>query len=259
MKFSCCVWALSGPELATLNHLATLGFNWIDLQPFTFTDPAAKACLTELNLQISCVGASFGLPEGTSLDAPDTQVREQAVTAVKNALQYTADLGATVAYVIPGLDDSPAGLARYGASLIAIADTAATLGLKVGIEHFPGRALPTAAGTLAFLDSLNHPNLYLLFDLGHIQLSKEDPAAVIKAAGERLCYVHLDDNDGKGDLHWSLLDGVMTQESLQQTFAALDEIGYKGAISLELSPQLPNPYESLQKSRQIVLDVLSNN
>ena len=34
-----------------------------------------------------------------------------------------------------------------------------------------------------------------------------------------LGYVHLDDNDGINDLHWSLLEGVMTDESLRRDFA----------------------------------------
>ena len=43
-------------------------------------------------------------------------------------------------------------------------------------------------------------------------MSGEDPEAVIANAGDRLGYVHLDDNDGLSDLHWSLLEGVMTEE-----------------------------------------------
>ena len=68
-------------------------------------------------------------------------------------------------------------------------------------------------------------------------MSKEDPAAVIAAAGDRLGYVHLDDNDGEGDLHWSLLEGVLTEKALAATFAALALSQYTGPASLE--PQSP--------------------
>ncbi|MCB8958748.1 MAG: TIM barrel protein [Ardenticatenales bacterium] len=141
---------------------------------------------------------------------------------------------------MPTFDADPAALARYGASLQQLATAAAAHGIKVCIEHFPGRALPTAAATLAFIKGLGHDNLYLLLDLGHLQMSGEDPAAVIQAAGNRLGYVHLDDNDGVGDLHWALLDGVMTEASLGAALAALREVGYGGPLSLELSPRLPD-------------------
>ena len=89
------------------------------------------------------------------------------------------------------------------------------------------RRCPTAGETLAYIGALGHANLYLLYDSGHILLSGEDPATVILNAGDRLGYVHFDDNDGSGDLHWSLLEGVMTEESLYDTVCgALQEIGY---------------------------------
>ncbi|MEM7346689.1 MAG: sugar phosphate isomerase/epimerase family protein [Chloroflexota bacterium] len=258
MKYSCCIWALSDPESDVLTHMADLGFTWIDLQPHTFSSAEAIAQMKALNLQVSCVGASFGIPQPASLDHEDETLRQEAVAHLLRALDFTKDMGADVVYVIPGMDDSEAALNRYAASLITAADQAAEIGIKVGIEHFPEKALPTASGTLAFLEKINHPNLYLLFDLGHIQISKEDPAAVIKEAGDRLAYVHLDDNDGEGDFHWSLLDGVMTKDTLKQTFNALDEIGYRGAISLELSPKLDNPLTALRDSQDIVLDVMAN-
>lgn len=112
--------------------------------------------------------------------------------------------------------------------------------------------MPTAAGTLAFLAQIGHPNLYLLFDLGHTLISKEDPAETIRAAGSRLGYIHLDDNDGVGDLHWSLLEGVLTEEILGQTFEALTAVNYEGAVSLELSPTLDDPLEALRQSKAVV-------
>ena len=84
-------------------------------------------------------------------------------------------------------------------------------------------------------------------------MSGEDPATVIANAGEKLGYVHFDDNDGISDLHLSLLDGVMTDESLLATLRALDAVGYKGAVSLELSPALPKPARALAESHDVLM------
>ncbi len=249
MNLACCIWALSDSEDVVLTNIAEAGFKWIDIQPNTLTGPP------DLDLQVSCVGASFGLPAEATLDSADAAVAAQVLAHLEQALTYGAKLGATTAYVIPGLDASQAALDRYARVVTTAADRAAALGMKLGIEHFPGRALPTVSATLDFIRALDHPNLYLLFDIGHVQLSGEDPAEAITNAGPRLGYVHLDDNDGQGDLHWSLLDGLLTKATLRRTFAALTDIGYTGAISLELNPALPDPLAALKQSREIVINL----
>jgi len=252
MYLSACIWALSGPEIENLKKMAEVGFRWIDIQPTMLATGEIRSQTQKLGLGVSCVGASFGLPEGAALDSPDARERNAALTHIERSLAHAASLGANAAYVIPGMDGSREALKRYGDSVAAAAEIAQGHGLTLGIEHFPGRALDTAAATLEFVRAVGHPNLYLLFDSGHIQMRGEDPAAIIRQAGERLGYVHLDDNDGVGDLHWSLLDGVMTESSLKEIFVALGDIGYDGGVSLELSPRLADPFAALQASREIV-------
>src|SRR5437762_1171210 len=77
--------------------------------------------------------------------------------------------------------------------------------VQLCVEHIPGRALPDVTAVLNWLDRVGHANLALLLDLGHCLISNEDPAGAVRQAGARLGYVHVDDNDGKGDLHWPLL------------------------------------------------------
>ncbi len=256
MRLACCVWALTAPEQDILRQARDLGFRWIDVQPGNLRAPENRALASELGLRVSCLGAAFALPAGATLDQPDRHLRAQALEHVRAALQHAKELAADTVYVIPGLDDSGAGLGRYGGSLLELAEYASGLGIRLALEHFPGTALPTAKSTLDFIKGLGHANLFLLYDSGHIQMTDEDPVAVIHAAGDRLAYVHFDDNDGAGDLHWALLDGVMTAQSLNATLRALYDIGYAGAVSLELSPALDNPVDSLARSRARLLGAM---
>lgn len=258
MKLSCCVWALSLPENEMLQAMKNIGFEWIDIQPHMLQSADLRSLAIDLNLKVSCVGISFNMPDGASLDHDLESNRQQAIEHCISAMAHAVDLGADCVYVVPCMDDSSDALARYGLSLQKIADKAGEHDLKVCIEHFPGRALATASASLDFIKQVDHPNLYLLLDSGHIQMSKEDAQDIIMKAGSKLGYVHFDDNDGENDVHWSLLDGVMTTESLKQTFQALNQIDYSGAISLELSPKLSAPAESLIKSRDILLDVIES-
>ncbi len=248
MHLSCCIWALSGPQEDALARVKEAGFKWIDVRPHTLAPDQVGAA----ELPVSCVAVSHGAPEGATLDSPDPPTLFRARAYLDGALEYGAALGATAAYVVPEKDGGPETLDRYAGSLAQAAEKAAALGLKLCVEHFPGSALPTIASTLGFVRAVAHPNLYLLLDIGHAQISVEDPAAAIAAAGPRLGYVHLDDNDGRDDQHLALLDGVLTEATLRRTFAALDASGYAGAASLELHPQLPDPLAALKKSREIL-------
>ncbi len=254
MYLSCCVWALTAPEENVMSDMQSLGFQWIDIRPQMLATPAAQARARAHALKVSSVSASWGMPENTALDSLETAARNTALAYVDQAAAHCAALGGTAIYVVPGVDDSEAALACFADSLATAAQKAATNGIKLCVEHFPGTALPSAAATLDFIRAIGHPNLGLLFDIGHAQISGEDPVSVIRQAGQRLAYVHLDDNDRQGDQHWALLDGVLTAETLQDTFRALADIGYSGPISIELSPQLNDPFHALQRSRQIVLN-----
>jgi len=234
--------------------MRSLGFKKIDIRP-DFLEPEDLSTLEESpSLSVSSIAASFGVPEGAALESSSAGARAKAAGHVEEVVRQCAALGGSVVYLVPGKDDNPKTLNRYADSLAEAADRAAQHEIRLCVEHFPGTALPTAAATLDFINAISHPNLGLLFDIGHVQISGEDPAVVIHEAGERLVYVHLDDNDGLGDLHWALLDGVMTTASLRDTFRALHDIDYAGAVSLELSPQLKDPYDALERSRQIAID-----
>ncbi len=254
MYLSCCVWALTAEPSEVLSDMRSLGFHRIDIRPDFLEEKDVQALKGTQPLGVSSIAASFGVPDDAELDGLDADARKRGVAYVERVVKQCAALGGDVVYLVPGKDDSPATLSRYADSLAQAANQAANHNVKLCIEHFPGTALSTAAATLAFINAIDHPNLGLLFDIGHIQMSNEDPVEVIRAAGARLDYVHLDDNDGHGDLHWALLDGVLTTETLRETFGALQEIGYAGGVSLELNPQLENPYQALKRSRQITID-----
>ncbi len=255
MIFSCCAWALSGPQAEVREHIRASGFDWLDLRPYAFADESAVAGLRDAGLSVSCIAISAALTDDLTLGDQSQKVAVEAAGCARRALQYAAALGAGTAYVVPETDDSAGAVKRFGRSVSGLAEYASELGIRLCIEHAPGRALPTVASTLNLIRTLGHPNLSLLMDIGHLQMCDEDPTEAIEDAAELLGYVHLDDNDGEGDLHLSLLHGVLTEDSLRQTFSALEDIGYARAVSLELSPALPNPLLAIQQSREIVLEV----
>lgn len=251
MKVSCCIWGLPLPEIEAVQQLSQMGFDGIDVRPSTLEGGARHQPAATL-LPVNCLAASFGLPAEAGLDQEDGLARTGAVAYTVRAFQEAAQLGAKDVYLVPGTDASAGALRRYAAVLGPLAQRAQDLSMTLCLEHFPGLALPTVEATRAFIETVDHPNLKVLVDTGHAQMEGITPAAAIEITGDRLGYVHLDDNDGDGDLHLALLDGILTPASLTAAFTAMENVGYEGPVSLELHPDLPDPAAGLQRSLQVV-------
>jgi sugar phosphate isomerase/epimerase len=214
--------------------------------------PAELEALADSGLIVSCAAVGRGLTTGQTLDAAELSPRRAALDMFKRHLDDAALLGATTAYLVPGLDTSADAQLRFTDACRLLAEHAAARMIRLCVEHVPGRALAEVRQVLAWLQEAAHPNLYLLLDVGHCLLTKEDAAASVHAAGPRLGHVHVDDNDAARDLHLPLLAGKLTEEDLRRALAALHTSGYAGGVSLELSPENPQPREAVRDSKAIL-------
>jgi D-psicose/D-tagatose/L-ribulose 3-epimerase len=238
------------PFEEAVRQAAALGFTHVDVVGLAERPAAHLGALADSGLLVSCAAVGRGLAEGQALDAAAAGDRRAAVEEVKRHVADAARLGATHCYVVPGPHAD--GLDRFVDSCAHLADYAAGRMVRLCVEHIPGRALPTAAETLAWLDRLGHDNLFLLLDTGHCLMTGEGAADVVRRAGPRLGYVNCDDNDGASDLHWPLLTGRLTRDDLRGLCAALREVGYGGPLSLELSPNNSDPVAALRAGKELL-------
>ncbi|NWG75333.1 MAG: sugar phosphate isomerase/epimerase [Rubrivivax sp.] len=246
---SACIWEFKEVIAETLVRIRQTAFHYIDVEPEIITAELQQK-IEELGLKVSCVALDHHLPGDSALDGGPQQVRN-AVAYVKKSLEQSQTLGARYAYVAACSDARR--LETYRAAVVELADEALKNGIKLCIEPGPGKALPDSAATLAFLEKAGHPNLHFLLDTGHALLSRAKPQDVVRAAGIRLGYVQMNDNDGRRDRHWALLDGRFKEGELAQTLEALREIGYEGTLGLELSGKLPMLMSSLAKNRNLLM------
>jgi D-psicose/D-tagatose/L-ribulose 3-epimerase len=244
--------SLPGDFATVVAQIAALGFRYVDVVAAVDRPLDEREALAETGLFVSCAALGRNLPPGHTLDVAEATVRRATFALLQQQIIDAAQLGATTAYLVPGFDAGATALACFAEGCTLLADYAAGRGIRLCVEHVPGRALPTAARTLDWLERIGHPHLGLLLDVGHCLLSDEDAAAVVRRAGERLAYVHLDDNDGKGDLHWPLFTGRLTPAQLTHTLTALRDIRYNRALALELSPTNSQPDKALREGKAIV-------
>jgi sugar phosphate isomerase/epimerase len=248
---SACVWSHQIPIAATLRQLKETAFHYIDVEPENLEVEGVKETIAELGLRVSCVALDHHMPQGASLSAGRDTDRRNAMQHIAKGLAAAAAAGAQAAYLQPWRNGKDS--AAYRAAATELATLAAQNGIKLCIEHSPDSSLPAAADVLRFVSSAGHENLFLLLDLGHLLLSKEQPCEVIAAARDKIGYVQVDDNDGKKDRHWPLLDGLYTDDALHRAIQALAETGYAGTLGLELSREIPSLISGLSKNRNLLL------
>ena len=245
---------LDGPPAdfaAELRLAADLGFTHVDVVAREERPPADAEALADTGLLVRCAAVGRGLPDSCALDAVDAGRRRDALERARRQVADAARLGATLAYVVSGTDASPAALDCFAEACAMLADHAAGRMVRLCVEPIPGRALPSAASVLEWLRRSGHPNLALLLDVGHCLISREEPAAVARAAGPLLGYVHLDDNDGVGDLHWPLLTGRLTPTHLTALAAALRDVSYADGLCLELKAAAAERAAVLRAGKEI--------
>jgi sugar phosphate isomerase/epimerase len=235
---------------AALRTVRQLGFTHVDVVGLTERPASHLDALADSGLLVSCAAVGRFLPERAALDTADAAERVRAVEHTRLQIADAARLGATTCYVVSGHDSTPAALRHFADSCAALADFAAARMVRMCVEHVPGRALATAAATLEWLHRVQHDNLYLLLDVGHCLISEEDPAHTAVQAGDRLGYVHLDDNDSVSDLHWPLLTGRLTADMLEAVLLVLAD--FEGGVALELNPGNADPVGALREGKRLV-------
>jgi sugar phosphate isomerase/epimerase len=237
---SACIWVFPGPIEATLISIKQTAFHFVDVRPDTLDCSAAAEAMKSLGLRVSCVdldGGGNGPGKGS--------------ISLSQGLEKAHAWGARAAYIRSCANARD--LKNFEATAADLANKAAEKGIRLCIEHVPGSALSTARETLSFIQNLNHPNVFLLLDIGHTILSREKPWEIVAAAGPKLGYVQMNDNDGKKDRHWALLDGRLTCEELSKTLDALNLAKYEGTLGLQLSGKLRVLAPEFSRNRNLLL------
>lgn len=188
---------LEFPRLA-----ADLGYKYLQLTPHRdmipfFTHPKAddelvrsfrKAC-TDAGVEVASV-----LPV-LRWSGPDETLRQAAVRYWKRAIQITVDLGVkqmnTEFSGRPELpEESEAAFYRSMEELVPIIERE---GVHVAIDPHPDDFVEEGLAALRVIRGINSPNVGMAYVASHTFHMKDDPLAIMQAAGERIRVVHVSD------------------------------------------------------------------
>jgi hydroxypyruvate isomerase len=159
--------------------------------------------------------------------------------SVGKAIEYATALGCTQLNCLAGIPPAGADRDKVRATLVSnlrfAADELGAVGIKVLTEpintfDIPGFFLTGTRQALEILKDVGSANLYLLYDIYHMQRMEGELANTIKAHLPRIAHFQLADNPGRnepgtGEINYRFL------------FGFLDSIGYDGWIGCEYRPK----------------------
>jgi len=224
------------------------GFSLVEyLFPYEYPAPELKRLLDDNGL----TQVLFNLPCGDwakgerGLAALPGRMNEFRA-GVSQAIDYALTLGVKQINCLAGLrdpgyreqhhHDTLVGNLKYAAEALAAHDIRLLL---ESINHFdiPGFFVNRTAEALAILQEVDHPNVFLQYDVYHAQREEGDLTATLRQHIEHIGHIQIADNPGRhqpgtGEINYPFL------------FQELDRLGYQGVVGLEYVPQ-PETVQSL--------------
>lgn len=227
------------PFLDRFDEAAKAGFKGVEyLFPYDFEPGELVERLRRNNLtQVlhNLPAGNWGAGERGIAVLPDRQ--DEFREGVDKAITYATALGCKQVNILAGIakDVDPKDAHRvFVENLKYAAPKLKAAGIKLLIEmintrDIPGFFLTSTKQALDILDEVGSDNLYLQYDIYHMQIMEGDLARTMEANLAKIAHIQLADNPGRnepgtGEINYPFL------------FGFLDKIGYQGWIGAEYKP-----------------------
>ena len=125
------------------------------------------------------------------------------------------------------------------------------IGQIVELSHQVGADFPDVVPAAARFINVFRGDLVLQC-FGHCLITRESPSESIRNAGDRLGYVHIDDNHGEFDDHVALFDGVLKAPVINEFLETLVSLPYDGGIGIEFKLTTPSPMSAIVQARDFI-------
>lgn len=209
-------------------------FHWPDVLDGDWQPLADEACrmLSGFKGRIGIHGPFWGF----QINSMDPKIREVVTHRLMQGLDICEAVGALQMVIhspytpwdynnMPMFPKAPERMiAEARATLDPVVARAERQGVTLVIENIQDK---DPAVRLALIDAFESPAVRASIDTGHAHWAHGSAGAppvdyYVKAAGERLAHVHLQDADGYADRHWPIGEGNILWPSVFQAIAALE-------------------------------------
>jgi D-psicose/D-tagatose/L-ribulose 3-epimerase len=239
---------------AQCSHAAALGYDGIELAPFTLSDAphlltpseiaATRRAATDAGLAIAGLHWLLIRPEGLSLTSPDPAVRQRTTEVMRRLVGLCAELGGS--YLVHGSpaqrrlpDDAPGSARGWAIDAFAQAgEAAAASGVTYCVEPLSRHEtnfINTVAEAVALVEGIGSPGLRTMLDTSAAGLTEADSPAVLLdrfLPTGLIAHVQVNDRNRRGP-------GQGT-DRFAPVLRALQRGGYAGWIGVEPFDYVPD-------------------
>ncbi|MDO9049750.1 MAG: TIM barrel protein [Methylobacter sp.] len=216
------------------------GFNAVEIQfPYDLSTTAIKDKLDEYGLKLVLFNvAAADLLQGGEGLACVPEKRDQFRQAVAQAVEYAGLLKPEAINVLPGRCPDKSRLEQYletfKENLCFVVEAFSPLGIKtvfeaVNTHDMPGFIVHSGAQMLSVLDQLNRPELFMQYDIYHMQMMGEKPEEFIAEHTDKIGHIQFADCPGRGQPGTGQID-------FDRMFSVIEKSGYSGWIGAEYKP-----------------------
>jgi sugar phosphate isomerase/epimerase len=139
--------------------------------------------------------------------------------------------------------------------LTRVAKMAEEQDIKVLIEPEPGLLIENSRQFKNFVTKINNPKyIRLNFDIGHFYCVNEDPAKVVYELSDYIEHFHLADI-AHTRIHNHLIPGKGSID-FRSVFDAMDDIGYRGFVTVELYPYQDSPIYAAKEAYSYLCSIM---
>jgi xylose isomerase len=227
---------------------------------------AAVEMIGDCGLPLSAVNLNVKADkkwQAGSYSATDPQLRADAVSDLKAALDLASELGAPMITCCPLIDGHnycfQADYSRQWEWLEeAIAEGARHRDdVRISLEYKLNEArnfciLGDMGRALYLCEHLGFPHVGVTMDVGHALMAKETPAEMVALAHRagRLFYVHFNDNGREWD--WDMIPGTVNLWDLLETLFYLERLDWEGWLAYDVLTRNGDPVEQMNATIRIM-------
>ncbi len=183
----------------------------------------------------------------------------EGIEITKTCLRFAGILGARTVLTVPctvspelHYDDAyNTGLKVYR----GLGPVAAEYGVNVGVENVWNKFLLSPLEFARFIDEVGHPNVVAYFDVGNVLLTGY-PDQWIKILGSRIKAIHFKDFRTEVATLGGFVDLLEGDVPWDEVMAALNAIGYDGAVTAEMMPPYTYHPEYLLETTSKAMDAI---
>lgn len=204
------------------------------------------------HLQLTSIGTgAVFFSRGYSLAHPDAEIRKLCIEHLVEHMKTAEPFGSVIIVgcvqgrILKG-QTKDSFLTLLADSMHQLDKSAQFYGVTIGLEimnRFESDALNRIDEGMTFIQANHFQKTFLHLDTVHMNIEEANIGDAIRRAGKYVGHVHLADNDRwyPGHAHYNF----------PETIGALQDIGYKGALALEVKP-----YPDARTSSRLSLEFL---